>query len=70
MGETTILDQLLTEAFERGFANFARECPHRIIDNRGGGVCNFHESAPGDCSLALCPRVKAKLRNGDQKNEY
>jgi hypothetical protein len=64
MAEVGVLDGLLLGAISHGFDSMAQECPHRHQDQRGVWVCIFHESAPGDCRLELCPRVKAKIRGG------
>jgi hypothetical protein len=42
-------------------------CPYRVTDQRGVPVCNYHDSAPGDCSPGLCPllerlRVEEEIR--------
>lgn len=66
MAEAGVLDDLLSGAIERGFNALARECPHRCQDQHGVWICTFHESSPGDCLFELCPRVKAKLRQGDE----
>ena len=45
-----------------GWDSFAESCNHRV-DECSPPVCNYHESAPGDCCRELCP-LWDRLRRG------
>ncbi|MEM3453517.1 MAG: hypothetical protein QW835_07850 [Candidatus Hadarchaeum sp.] len=45
--------QVNPETFEKT----ARTCQYRRLDQKGAGVCAYHDSSVGDCCQELCPLV-------------
>lgn len=39
------------------FESFAGKCRFKVLDQRGSGVCSYHDSSPGTCAREFCPLI-------------